>query len=248
MEWYSAEAAAANGFGRNWQQEGEARLLSALPHMRVPSNWRLSAMGLLVPPVPTSEDRMAEIHTVRERMTEEQRADPIWDQENNFSWNAYFADRRERELHDYTRPPPAPKHNNSDSRKRWWGMPGRSLAYVLYYIEDGNEPRLQDPPRTSSVRRGWKPRRMSFSSSSSFGATRSTGIKDEPVDAPLRQPLARVKDEPPRRSSSRGIVIREAGTGGSSSHLLTSKKEPGTGGNSLGRVLKKAFKKKAVKL
>ena len=82
-------------------------------------------------------------------MTDEQLADPTWDQENNFSWNAYFTDRRERELHDYTGPPPAPKRNNSEGRKRWWGVPGRSLAYVLGYIEDGNEPRLQDPPRTA---------------------------------------------------------------------------------------------------
>ena len=73
MDRYSADAAASNGFGRNWLQEGEARLLSAPPHMRVPSNWWLSAMGRPIPPVPTGEDRMAEIHAVRERMTEEQR-------------------------------------------------------------------------------------------------------------------------------------------------------------------------------
>ena len=145
MDRYSTDTMAANGFGQNWLQEWEARLLygagyPAPPHMRVPSN---CAMGLMVPPVPTGEDRMAEIHAVRERMTEEQRADPIWDQENNFSWNAYFAERRERELHDYTGPPPTPKRNNSDGRKRLWGMPGRSLAYVLGYIEDGNELRFR---------------------------------------------------------------------------------------------------------
>ena len=53
MEWYSAEATVANSFGRNWLQDGEARLLyeagyPAPPSMRVPSNWRLSQMGFLV--------------------------------------------------------------------------------------------------------------------------------------------------------------------------------------------------------
>ena len=82
MDRYGTDAAAANGFGQNWLQEWEACLLygagyPAPPYMHIPSNWRLSAMGLLVPPIPTGEDRMAEIHAVRERMTEEQRADPI---------------------------------------------------------------------------------------------------------------------------------------------------------------------------
>ena len=141
-------------------------------------------MGLPVPPIPTGADRLAEIHAARERMTDEQRANPIWDQENNASLNAYFSECRERQLHDYTGPPPAPKRNNSDGRKMWWGMPGRSLAYVLCYIEDGNEPRLQDLPRTS-VRRGWTPRRMSASSSSSSDATHSAGLMP-------RAPLSRV--------------------------------------------------------
>ena len=114
----------------------------APPDMRVPGNWRLSQMRFPVPPVPIGEDRLAEIHAARERMTDEQRANPIWDQENNASWNAYFAERRKRHLEDYTGPPPAPKRNNTEGRKRWWGMPGRSLAYTLSYIEDGNEPRL----------------------------------------------------------------------------------------------------------
>ena len=101
MERYPADTAAANGFGRNWLQDWEARLLYEAgypvpPNMRDPSNWRLSQMGLLVSPVPTGADRLAEIHASRERMTDEQRANPIWDQENNVSWNAYIAERRER--------------------------------------------------------------------------------------------------------------------------------------------------------
>ena len=80
-----------------------------------------------------------------------------------------------------------------------------------------------------------------MSSSSSSDASRSAGSVP-------RTPLTRVKDEPvdepPRTRSSRGIVIREPGE----VRLLTPKKEPGTAGSSLGRVLKKAFKKKAVKV
>ena len=101
MDSYPTDAAAANGFGRNWLQDWEARLLYEAgypvpPHMRVPRNWRLNQMGLPVPPVPTGADRLAEIHAAHERMTDEQRVNPIWDQENNVSWNAYFAERRER--------------------------------------------------------------------------------------------------------------------------------------------------------
>ena len=119
--------------------------------MHVLGNWWLSQMGFSVPPVPVDEDRLAEIHAACERMTDEQRANPIWDRENNASWNAYFTERRQRQLEDYTGPPPTPKRNNIEDRKRWWGMPGRSLAYVLGYIEDGNEPRLQAPPHTPDV-------------------------------------------------------------------------------------------------
>ena len=80
MEW-SAEAAAANCFGRNWLQDGEAHMLNeagypAPPSMRGPSNWRLSQMGDIVHPVPVGEHRLAEIHAARER-TDEQRANPI---------------------------------------------------------------------------------------------------------------------------------------------------------------------------
>ena len=93
-------------------------------------------------------------------------------------------------------------------------MPGRSLAYVLGYIEDDNEPRLQDPPCTAPLRRGWMPRRMSASLSSSSGASRSVGASRSTGSVP-RTPLARVKDEPvdepPQTRSSRGIVIREPG-------------------------------------
>ena len=74
-ERYPGDAAAANGFGRNWMYDWEAHLLyeagyPAPPDMRVPGNWRLSQMGFSVSPVPIGEDRLAEIHAARERMTE----------------------------------------------------------------------------------------------------------------------------------------------------------------------------------
>ena len=53
-ERYPGDAAAANGFGRNWLYDWEARLLyeagyPAPPDMRGTGNWQLSLMGFLVP-------------------------------------------------------------------------------------------------------------------------------------------------------------------------------------------------------
>ena len=62
------------------------------------------------------------------------------------TWNTFFSDRRQRQLNDYPGPAAdAPKRNNSDGRKRWWGMPGRSLAYVIDYIEGGARHRRRRP-------------------------------------------------------------------------------------------------------
>ena len=66
------------------------------PDMRAPSAWRLSQIGLAVPPIPTGEDRMAEIYALRDAMTPEQRENPVWDAENNMYWNAFFTERRQR--------------------------------------------------------------------------------------------------------------------------------------------------------
>ena len=76
------------------------------PDMCVSSAWRLSQMGLAMPPVPTDEDRIMEIHALRDAMTPEQRENPVWDAENNVSWNAFFTERRERQLNDYRTPLP----------------------------------------------------------------------------------------------------------------------------------------------
>ena len=236
-----ASGAAANDFGRNWLKEREARLLHEAgypcpPAMKLPGGgWRLSQMGIPVPPIPTADRRWAEIYAVRDELTAEQQEDPAWHPENSSTWVPFFEDRHERQLNDFPGPKDlAPSRNNSEGRKDWWGVPGRSLQAVLDHIEGGNEPPLQGPARRGR-RHGWEPRRMalSSSSSSSAGARSST-------------PLASViKQEP--AAPSRGIVIREPGTGGgsgSSSRLLTPKREPGTG--VVGRSLKKAFRKKAV--
>ena len=77
-----ASGAAANGFGRTWLQDREACLLYEAgypcpPGMRLPGAWRLSQMGFPVPPTPTGDERLAEIYAARERLTEEEQADPI---------------------------------------------------------------------------------------------------------------------------------------------------------------------------
>lgn len=64
---YNIDGAAANGFGRRSLHEWEARLLHeagymALPDMRCPSGeWRLSAGGIPIPPVPRGVDGRAAI-------------------------------------------------------------------------------------------------------------------------------------------------------------------------------------------
>ena len=81
-ERFPSDGAAANGFGRRWLREEEAHLLFEAgypvpPDVRVPGPWRLSQMGLPVPPLPTGEERMAEIYNLRDAMTLEQRENPI---------------------------------------------------------------------------------------------------------------------------------------------------------------------------
>jgi len=79
---------------------------------------------------------------------------------------------------------------NAAGRRRWWGVPGRTLEAVLEYIEGGNTPRLEYPaPPSFSRRRGssWTPRRMETggSSSSSGGSPCLRPVKPEPQDTPV---------------------------------------------------------------
>ena len=70
---------------------------------------------------------MAEIYALRDAMTPQQRENPVWDVENSVSWNAFFTERRERQLNDSRPLPPppeaAPARGNSDSQKAWWSVP-----------------------------------------------------------------------------------------------------------------------------
>ena len=57
VERYPGDGAAANGFVCRWLRDDEARLLFEAgypvpPDVRMPDSWRLSQMGLAMPPIP----------------------------------------------------------------------------------------------------------------------------------------------------------------------------------------------------
>ncbi|KAE8779540.1 Homeobox protein KNOX3 [Hordeum vulgare] len=98
VERFPDGGAAANGFGRRHLREDEARLLYevdylALPDMRVPGSWRLSAGGVPVPPPPTRADRRAEIARIWSGLPESSRNLSQYAPNNNAMWTTYF-DRR----------------------------------------------------------------------------------------------------------------------------------------------------------
>lgn len=105
---------------------------------------------------------------------------------------------------------------NSEGRRVWWGVHGRTLDGVLAHLKGGNEPPLTYPPpaaQASARRRRagqWLPRRFVSSSSSSSssrsfshssGSPALLGVKTEPA---AETPLG-------RRTRSAGIVINEGG-------------------------------------
>jgi hypothetical protein len=73
----------ANGFGRRYLHEWEARALyeagyMAPPDFRCPGTWRLSAGGIPISPVSHGAARGAAIHRhFYEGLTAEKRADPL---------------------------------------------------------------------------------------------------------------------------------------------------------------------------
>jgi hypothetical protein len=73
----------ANGFGRRYLHEWEARALYEArymvpPYFRCPGTWRLSAGGILISPVPHGAARRAAIHRhYYEVLTPEERNDPL---------------------------------------------------------------------------------------------------------------------------------------------------------------------------
>jgi hypothetical protein len=97
----------ANGFGRRYLHEWEARLLyearyMAPPDFWCPGTWRLSAGGIPIPPVPHGAARQAAVHRhYYEVLTPEERNNPQWDPYNVDHWTAFFTEHRLAELAHY---------------------------------------------------------------------------------------------------------------------------------------------------
>jgi hypothetical protein len=69
----------------------------------------------------------------------EERNDPVWDPDNEAQWTAFFTERRNHELVRYEGNGPPLANRNAAVWKLWWGIPGRTLAFVL------DHPRLTMP-------------------------------------------------------------------------------------------------------
>ena len=157
-ERFPGEGAAANGFGRRHLHEDEARLLFEAeypvpPDMQVPGAWRISAGGVPVPPPPTGAARRVEIARIRASLPRAAREGPRYTPDSPL-WEPYFRRRHAEQLEATNGVMPSGRLN-SEGRRRWWGVPGRTLEAVLEYIKDGNTPRLEYPaPPTFSHRRG----------------------------------------------------------------------------------------------
>ncbi|KAE8809867.1 Homeobox protein KNOX3 [Hordeum vulgare] len=186
--------------------------------MRVSSSWRLSAGGVPVPPPPCGADRRGRAHLI---VAARGFAEPV-----------EVHARQQHVVDGVLRTPPCrqARHHqrcwprdrlNSEGRRLWWRVPGRTLEAVLEHIKGTNSPRLEYPTLPSLSRRrssSWTPRRMEIASSSSSGSrSHSSGsptllpIKPESLETPLGW-----------RTRSGGIVINEDG---SSSRLVKPKTE-----------------------
>ena len=192
-ERFPGDGAAANGFGRRHLHEDEARLLYEAedpvpPDMRVPGAWRISMGGVPVPPVPTDAARRAEIARIRSNLPRAAREGPRYVPDSPL-WDPYFRRRHAQQLEATNGVVPSGRLNVV-GRRRWWGVPGRTLEAALEYIQGGNTPRLEYPaPPSFSRRRGssWTPRRMETggSSSSSGGSPCLRPVKPEPQGTPV---------------------------------------------------------------
>ncbi|KAE8798081.1 Homeobox protein KNOX3 [Hordeum vulgare] len=179
-EHYPGDGAAANGFGRSHLREDEARLLYEAdypmpPDMRVPGSWRLSTVGVSVPPPPIGADWRAEIVCIRSGLPESSRNLLRYAPNSNALLTAYFEHYHVDQLIATNRVKPRGRHN-SEGRRQWWGVPSRTLEAVLDHIEGTNTPRYDyPPPPTFSRRPGstWTTRRMDTATSSSSGGSNS---------------------------------------------------------------------------
>ncbi|EMS59259.1 Homeobox protein KNOX3 [Triticum urartu] len=128
-------------------------------NMWVPGAWRISAGGVPVPTLPTGAARRAEIACIRVNLPQAAREGPR-DVHDSPLWEPYFR-RRHAEQLEATNDVVPSRRLNSEGRRRWWGVPDRTLEAILEYIEGGNTPRLEYPaPPSFSRRRGssWPPR------------------------------------------------------------------------------------------
>ncbi|KAM3215244.1 hypothetical protein ACQJBY_067305 [Aegilops geniculata] len=185
--------------------------------MRVPGAWRISAGGVPVPPPPTGAARCAEIARIRASLPRAASAGPRYVPDSPL-WEPYFRHRHAEQLEATNSVVPSGRLN-SKGRRRWWGVPGRTLEAVLEYIEGGNTPRLEYPePPSFSRRRGssWTPRRMdppprasSSSSGQSTGSPCLRTVKPEPQDTPVswrtRSSGVRIADSTP--ASGRLVLV-----------------------------------------
>jgi hypothetical protein len=55
--------------------------------------------------------------------------------------STFFAQQREDQIAADNGNAPPPENNNSEGRQRLWSAPGKTLAWVLDHIADGNTPR-----------------------------------------------------------------------------------------------------------
>jgi hypothetical protein len=107
-----------------------------------------------------------------ERLTPEEQNDAQWWPDSDQAWTTFFLRERKDRLTAYDGGGDPPVNYNASGWWRWWSAPGRTLAWVLGYITDENDPPLQMPPRLLqlSAPRGngqWVARRQVSSSSRS---------------------------------------------------------------------------------
>ena len=142
-----------NGFQRRSLLQMEAILLAQVgypcpPDTRPPHDWVLSVGGVPVPPAPrvATPAFTREVEAARAQMSPEERANPVNTANNTAAWDDYFQLRRAEAIASINGNMPLVGRHNRDGRLRWWSEEGRTLEWVLTYIENGNTPRLQYPP------------------------------------------------------------------------------------------------------
>jgi hypothetical protein len=140
-------------------------------------------------------------------------------------------ERRLTELAHYKGSGPPPANKNAAARKLWWGVPGRTLVWVLDHIAVSKYPWLTMPMWH------WLPRRMdglvTSSSRSSSSMPSSNIVIGSPLSAPTRVLLP--KKEPGSSAVSNARVKKEAASPASFARI---KKEPGVMPASLACVKK----------